>query len=386
MTGPASKINHIGVIDTLNKSALDVFKLSGNNLGNFAFKYAAGLLTDNQIVFTSYREDPALLKKKIDVLFLPEANLLNKGIDYSAPAKFIAELDLPCFLFGVGAQATSFDDTVDVTEGTKNFIREVAKRTPQILTRGDFSTSIVRDIGVNNVLSAGCPAYLINPSKFLWKKIVIKSRKIGHLDDSVVTEGIYGLNEHNQFLYNLEKRLFDLVSCGYADYVSQANPLVMAYSMNRREEINENAVGSLKKRLCPDISSEIFETICSKQFKSFARIDAWIEYLKVKNFVLGTRIHGNLLALQAEVPALPVCHDSRTLELCQTMQLPYLLPNDILEMKSTSEFIGFFKKINNVNVQQLDERRSEIASFYVTALKDLGIEASAHIKHIANIS
>ena len=40
----------------------------------------------------------------------------------------------------------------------------------------------------------------------------------------------------------------------------------------------------------------------------------WLEYLRDFDFATGTRLHGNVAALLAGVPAVLLAHDSRTLE------------------------------------------------------------------------
>jgi hypothetical protein len=50
----------------------------------------------------------------------------------------------------------------------------------------------------------------------------------------------------------------------------------------------------------------------------------WVLFMRGMRFCLGTRIHGTVAALLAGVPALLICHDSRTTELARSMNIPHL--------------------------------------------------------------
>ena len=56
----------------------------------------------------------------------------------------------------------------------------------------------------------------------------------------------------------------------------------------------------------------------------FFDVAEWMAHCREYDFVIGTRIHGTMVALQAGTPALCIVHDSRTLELCETMCVPHV--------------------------------------------------------------
>lgn len=378
-------VDGLGVINSFHKTAKEVFQLTGNNLGNIAFKYASTLLVNDPALYVSYKDDPEVIKKKIDILLIPEANLLNSGIDYSRPAEFVKKLNIPCFMFGVGAQANSIGDDISIPQGTIDFMTEVAERSICIFTRGDYSSDILHKLGVKNTYAVGCPSILINPSRHLWQKVVVNARSVKSLDNSVVTEGIYQLSDYNDFLYKLERQLFSLVYNGYSDYVTQANMTVIKYALNKLDELDSMELGFLKKRLSPMMSLSKFESVAKDKFKAFYRIDSWLNFFKNKSFIIGTRAHGNILALQVEVPILPIAHDSRTVELFDTMAIPFLskssLP-EIIDSYDILEMLGIYEKID---YKELDYRRSEIAQFYLNTLESLKVNPSNHIKHLSEV-
>jgi hypothetical protein len=61
----------------------------------------------------------------------------------------------------------------------------------------------------------------------------------------------------------------------------------------------------------------------------FFTVKEWLDYYRTKRFVLGTRIHGTIAAVLSGTPALLIVHDSRTLELAKTMNVPFIMKRDL---------------------------------------------------------
>ena len=87
-------------------------------------------------------------------------------------------------------------------------------------------------------------------------------------------------------------------------------------------DLAEEDLEALANYVCPDMNLEEFIRWGRIHGKVFFDVSDWMDYYKGFDFVIGTRIHGTMLALQAGTPALCIAHDSRTLELCQTMKMP----------------------------------------------------------------
>jgi len=377
LTNP-NNIDTLGIKNSLGKTNRSLLNLTGNNYGNLAFKYAASLFTDDELYPVSYCDDPIKVKKNIRALLIPEANLLNKDINYERAADFIKKIEVPCLLFGVGAQAFSKKESITIPKGTIDFLKEVASCSPIILTRGEWSSSVAKDNGIDNTAPCGCPSMLINSSNKLWNKIVINSRKIKSIKNMVITEGIYKKRK-DLYFNKLEKRLFSFVIDNDADYVVQAH--ILAFSRN--DEVDEESLYYLKEDLCPTITLEEFRVLSNTRFRAFTRIDAWIEYYRSRSFIIGTRIHGNILGIQAERPSFPICHDYRTIELCETMGIPYLLYKDILNLNTNHDLLNLINKAKDYDHEKLDFKRACMSKLYIENLNKLDINPSKHLMHLA---
>lgn len=383
-----SSLDHVGIKDRLNKSTNEVLKLAGANLGNFAFKYGAmKLLSDSHnITYITYESDVEFVKKNIDLLILPEANLVNPDVDYSGPAEFIKKVDKPCFLLGVGAQAIDLTSKVKCSPGTIEYLLEVSKRTNNIIVRGSFTKSILSEIGIINVEDLGCPSYMINPNQNLWKDVKEKAKKISNFHDFAITEGVYPQSSSNEIIDKFERNIFQFVISDKADYIGQVQTSVVSNGLNNITNINPDDMYYLRKYLCDYCDEPTFNDIAHRRFKAFIRTDEWLKYYTYKQAVIGTRIHGNFLAIQAVTPALPITHDSRTTELCQAMKIPYLAVDEAVNIKSNIDLIDAFSIVRNLDDVELDAHRASIARSYLRNLKILDIEPSNTLCKIARIT
>lgn len=66
--------------------------------------------------------------------------------------------------------------------------------------------------------------------------------------------------------------------------------------------------------------------LSENKIKLFYDIPIWMKYLKDKqfNFSFGSRIHGSILPILCNIPALVDCIDSRTREICEFFEIPIL--------------------------------------------------------------
>ncbi|MCX9059303.1 polysaccharide pyruvyl transferase family protein, partial [Citrobacter portucalensis] len=160
------------------------------------------------------------------------------NVNYSRPAEFIKNVDKPCILLGVGAQAVDLESKVVCSQGTINYLSEVSKRTSNIMVRGSFTKKILADLGISNVDDLGCPSYMINPSHNLWAKVKSKANKIALFNDFSVTEGVYPQSTRNDKIDTFERNAFQFVLSAHADYIGQVQTSVITNGLNDMDNIN----------------------------------------------------------------------------------------------------------------------------------------------------
>jgi hypothetical protein len=381
--------DYLGVVDKSYMKYDQIRSLTSDNLGNLMFKYAARTLFENEVTYISYNDDPNELRKKIDILVLPEANLINPKIDYGRQANFVKTIDKPVVLLGVGAQS-GIDGEVkkfpQIPQGTIDFLEEVSLRTPQIFCRGDFTRKLINGFGISNVKSVGCPTFLMNPSRFLWKKIVSRDKDLT-LKRLAITEGIYQKSTRNDAIDFTEKYLFNtLINNHSYTYIGQEQTSVIKAGYGSFNEINGNDVKFLKNYLAPETAFEVFHKVLLEQSRAFYRVDQWIGHAKSRTGLIGTRIHGNMMGIQSGIPSIPIIHDSRTKELCETMRIPHININEFSSIVSEGGLINAFDILFNAPYKELDELRCFIASEYSSLINEVGMTPSEKLLHLSGLN
>ncbi|HIK33841.1 MAG TPA: polysaccharide pyruvyl transferase family protein [Oscillatoriales cyanobacterium M4454_W2019_049] len=234
----------------------------------------------------------------------------------------------------------------------------------------------------HNVEIAGCPSYLINPSQHLWRKLLVKSRK-QNLRIIGLTEGSYN-RKGDAGAKRLERLLLDMVFYCGCYYIGQTDMGVMQHALPVKPVNLEEIQYKMRKSMAPKLSQEEFCSIANSRFLAFWRMDSWLAALSRMDFVTGTRIHGNVLALQSEVPAIPIVHDSRTLGLCQTLKIPFTSMEQAQEWSSPSQVISQLDTWRAIESEKLDRHRCQLANKYLTHLLSLNLKPSNHLVHLAS--
>ena len=104
-----------------------------------------------------------------------------------------------------------------------------------------------------------------------------------------------------------------------------------------------------------------------------------MEHYRKFDFVVGPRIHGVILGLQTGIPSLCIVHDSRTLELCQTLKVPYVMAGDIIKGVSLAEL---WEK-TNFNAEEFEENRTILAGKFCRFFENNNIKYSSFMDEMA---
>jgi polysaccharide pyruvyl transferase WcaK-like protein len=112
-------------------------------------------------------------------------------------------------------------------------------------------------------------------------------------------------------------------------------------------------------------------------------IDSWRSYLRRFSCSINTRIHGTMVAIQSGIPALCVCHDTRTRELAERMKLPALEIATFIEARYEIKRLFAATKFDGA---AFDRTRQEAASEYIALFNELGLKPSPHLQSFASTS
>ena len=320
MRGGKSPLTKVTYEETLKRNLL------GTNSGNliFADSVFRTLYTENATIeISGYSAKPktveqaAKINEEYDLFVLPFANAFRKDFLplLDRFTSLINLLNIPVVVTGIGAQATtSFDlDDLDfMNNSVTEFCKSVLRRSASIGVRGELTKRYLLSLGFedNEIDVIGCPSMFYHGPNF---------PKTNKADELLETDHI-SVNISPNLLG--QEEIFELNAKHYPnmDYVTQNNEsldqiLWMGLSLVKHEDV------------FPQYPDHGFFT--EDKVRIFIDVRTWLNHLKEKKFVFGTRIHGNVAGLLAGTPSFVLAHDSRTLELAEYFEIPHAIFSEI---------------------------------------------------------
>lgn len=300
----------------------------GSNTGNSLFQYAIETLVIDPKTGIDSSIDPQFVKDNFDVLVVPAANQLNEQWDLSHWADLIEKSDLPTVVVGLGAQARTQDvSSVNLQPGTVRFANIISERCKTIGVRGQFTQEVLARYGVHNSIVTGCPSQTINRQ--------IDGQSIAQQINDIKMQGVsnaaYVVGTLEDYAREAEKRVSRLAT---------QVPHVTVFQTDRRflETIFEGRIADedrnflkwTKAFLKPSVSDETYFDYLLSHGRMYSGAQSWIDSMRRVDVTVGMRIHGCIAALMAGSLGVCVAFDSRTLELCQTMEIPYVTMDDLI--------------------------------------------------------
>ena len=217
-------------------------------------------------------------------------------------------------MIGAGAQAESYDRSVDVTPGTRRFLSLLSERSTTIGVRGHFTADVLARMGIHNVDVIGCPSLFYHGARdFAVQKRTVDGRRLravthftpyGNLRDGCAHLLSFAVRECEAYIAQSESFLT------FADGTEHDWRYFIQYF--RDGDVDEARV----------------EAWLRERVRWFFDLEQWIRYMADVDFSVGGRFHGNMAAILAGTPALNLVQDSRTRELCEYLNLPYRFLQD----------------------------------------------------------
>ncbi|MDO6709140.1 polysaccharide pyruvyl transferase family protein [Aliiglaciecola sp. 2_MG-2023] len=352
--------------NSFTKPVESLFKEVGLNTGNLAFWYAMSQHIADPKDYFGWSFDPQKIKNDYDVLVFPAANQLNPDWDMGGLADLIDKADTPLLICGLGAQASDMSKKLSFNAGTKRFLKVISERAVKVGVRGNYTAQVLSENNVNNVEVLGCPSNFTNPSKKLGYEISQKFLAISDVEKLVLNIDI------TQKLAEKIRVMFNWTIGRNTEIVNQAPLDLLKLSHRETKHIDSQLTRRVHNLLAPSVSLSYFNKIVSNQFVSYFDVNEWMYQLHQFDLSVGTRLHGNMLALQAGTPSIFMPHDSRTQELADIMALPtYQL--DKITRATTLETV-----IENVDFDgvKYDNSRQTLSRKYKKLINDTGLNAS----------
>lgn len=296
------------------------FAATGYNTGNLLIGDAAARLLDIDIVSSGTMVDIRNLKDTIDLLVIPAANFLSPVMELSWLLPIVEGTNHPILMVGVGAQfPTTRIADAQLPETTLKLMLAISDRSQSISVRGQFTADVLAKFGIKNTRVTGCPS-LFRLGK---EKLSIRTPSPDSFEP--VFNGSSNVLKHASSADEARKAELKLLRLAMeleAPYVLQNE--VPEMQIAARDKKGAEGCKATLHNLGADIELDHYLKYIMEHGKTFFRADRWAEFIARHDIVIGTRFHGNIIALSQGIPAAFVAHDSRTIELCEALLIPFI--------------------------------------------------------------
>lgn len=349
----------------------------GQNTGNIAFAEAIFQHLGGHSRAIGWHESPEAIDATGDIAVIPAANQFGAHADFGGLAAKFAQLKSKIVMIGLGAQTDLSGNIPEVPKGTIEWIKSIAARgkegVPNIAVRGPVTKSILDYYGVgDSAVVIGCPSLLLNPNPHLGQTISANTR---HFNRIAVPSG----HPHWKHLGKIEASLARMVTITNGSYIGQSPEMMVRLCRGEPHLLSETDLRDCRDYAAPEMTLEEFQRWARVHGTIFFDVQSWLEHYRRYDIVVGTRIHGVMLALQAGIPGLCIAHDSRTLELCQTMMVPHVTAQEVSGGITRDQLTELF----NFDADAFDANRRQIAARYIRFLEDNDITPATWLRGIS---
>jgi hypothetical protein len=322
----------------------------------------------------------------------PAANHLRAGADWTGLNNYLGNAKKPLVILGLGAQSPSLGGEAATIAALKAdpHVRRLAdilrERAVFVSVRGRFSQEACEALGIPGTEVLGCPSALLNPDPHLGRALETRlallraDLRAGRVPRLAMTAAAPFEIREDLPKRDLERRLFGWTLAADGLYVQQSGGLAAMNATNGHwYRLDAGARRSIAAILAPETDPLELWAFLSKAGRFFLGVPDWMEAMRSRDLVLGTRLHGTMAALAAGVPGAIIAHDSRTDELAETMHLPRLSMADAM----ASPGLGAAVDRIRFDGAAFDDWRARAARATAAAFDRIGMPLAAPVRALA---
>lgn len=302
-----------------------------------------------------------------DVNILGSSNQINPNIQKSADDAVFQGTDAPFVAIGLGAQAPSVDEIMDMPEGAKAYVKRIQDSSPgdapNIAVRGSYTYAVLKKAGLHEkAVPLGCPSLFIHPNPKLG---VLISRKLEAAPEHWATCA-GNIAKPARKHATLEASLARLAEEGGGGYVLQHPVELMHLVRDGFDGTDPELVERVRAAARPDLDAAAFRRWFRREARLFTAAVPWMEHYRSLDLVTGTRIHGCMLALAAGTPAVVIALDSRQTELCEIMHVPSIPAEELADGFTIEPVV---ERLRSHDWERFDANRAMLAEKYASFLE-----------------
>lgn len=257
--------------------------------------------------------------KNFDFCFLRGSNYINPNAKWERASEVLERLKIPVMAFGIGVQIKS-EDELALNPETTRLLQQIAAKSTTIAVRGELSVKVLSSIGIKNVRVIGCPTVFRHgrPRLTIKKPAWADLNRVGFtLRRNTPNSTVF----QRYLLHYLHGRFDVSIICA-----GELEEKILFYASkgllrDAEPQVAKSVATLVEKGWLYDSADPLLDVYKSDLFfaESVAEYDREVAELDA---VLGYRLHGNLLSLANETPALYLTYDTRTREFVDTFKIP----------------------------------------------------------------
>jgi hypothetical protein len=227
----------------------------------------------------------------------------------------------------------------------------------EIGVRGEVDAEILAEHGIKNVRVIGCPSLFYHMNRDF--TVNDGSRKVEKINFNFSTD-FANLNISQKYFLHVHMNLF-----WYAVNMFRSRKASIDFTLQKALTWE---ISDVSRIINYDEARDFFEE-CGRFFFS---VKDWIEALKQNDFCIGTRFHGNVAGVLAQIPTLMINIDLRMKNLCRYHDIPSI---DIADFDPDMP-IGYYRDLAdysefNKNYTKTYDNFVDYCNKNQVALKDL---------------
>ncbi len=302
----------------------------GNNTGNLVFIRALKNIFQPRIFplwdvdSGAFRDDP-----EVTHYITTELIWLTENTVYPHVWKMLDGIsDKPLVPISVGVHSRTDSTKINLNPDTVKLLRTISERAV-LGVRGEYSAAVLERLGVLNLKIIGCPSLYYGMNDGF------------RIDKPDFHEGMKAAVNFRTFYGSLRP-----AECEF-----------LTWAANRRMPFVEQTQQELTLLNCQNNlpQYEYFSAWLKEHKRVFFEIEPWVEWLRQFDFSMGSRFHGNVLAVMNGIPALTMVIDGRMQELTRLFRLPTMDAAEFSMDKPLAYYydLADFTEFNRVYPQRL---------------------------------
>ena len=306
--------------------------------------------------FSQIDKDISFINENYTHLIFCFQNQLNSdkhfsNLPWKEITKFIKKIKLPIIPVSLGCNCLVEDYQnlhKTLNKDLVNFFQILSSKSELLGVRGEKTLELLLKLGIKNAVAVGCPSFYedLTPNK----KIVKKE-----------------FNNNFKLLLNNHNIIIDYKGCNC--YVLQDEKQIVELLYFKNTKIRQN-FNKQEQYL-------IYNALVNKNVLFFPSVEKWKQKILEEKYDLyiGSRVHGAIMSLNAQVPAIVFQNDVRAFEMCNLLKIPFFNITSFYKKKLNVE-----KLYNSVSYTEFNRNFNNNYLNFKNFLLKCGVEFNLSLK------